>query len=99
VSWFAADTPVISSIRYQFQLMRRKISGEYAARSMEDYDLQAVIDYALDKRSTGLIDDRLYTRSQDAARRGCPFFRYVQLDCPLISATRIIRTRNRDSGS
>ncbi|HEY7546417.1 MAG TPA: VWA domain-containing protein, partial [Blastocatellia bacterium] len=27
-----------------------------------DYDLQSVIDYALDKRSTGLIDDRLYTR-------------------------------------
>jgi nitric oxide reductase activation protein len=28
----------------------------------EDYDLQAVIDYALDKKSTGLVDDRLYTR-------------------------------------
>lgn len=54
---------VISSIRYQFQLMRpenlRRIRGEIDG---EDYDLQAVIDYALDKRSTGLIDDRLYTR-------------------------------------
>ena len=54
---------VISSIRYQFQLLRpenlRKIRGEIDG---EDYDLQAVIDYALDKRSTGLIDDRLYTR-------------------------------------
>jgi len=54
---------VISSIRYQFQLMRpenlRRIRGEVDG---EDYDLQAVIDYALDKRSTGLIDDRLYTR-------------------------------------
>ncbi|PYT08671.1 MAG: hypothetical protein DMF60_04265, partial [Acidobacteria bacterium] len=46
---------VISSIRYQFQLMRpenlRRIRGEIDG---EDYDLQAVIDYALDKRSTGL---------------------------------------------
>jgi hypothetical protein len=54
---------VISSVRYQFQLLRpenlRKIRGEIDG---EDYDLQAVIDYALDKRSTGLIDDRLYTR-------------------------------------
>jgi len=54
---------VISSIRYQFQLMRpenlKRIRGE---NDGEDYDLQAVIDYALDKRSTGLIDDRLYTR-------------------------------------
>jgi hypothetical protein len=54
---------VISSIRYQFQLLRpenlRRIRGEIDG---EDYDLQSVIDYALDKRSTGLIDDRLYTR-------------------------------------
>lgn len=54
---------VISSVRYQFQLLRpenlRRIRGEIDG---EDYDLQAVIDYALDKRSTGLIDDRLYTR-------------------------------------
>jgi nitric oxide reductase NorD protein len=54
---------VISSIRYQFQLMRpenlKRIRGEIDG---EDYDLQAVIDYALDKRSSGLIDDRLYTR-------------------------------------
>jgi hypothetical protein len=54
---------IISSVRYQFQLLRpenlRRIRGEIDG---EDYDLQAVIDYALDKRSTGLIDDRLYTR-------------------------------------
>ena len=54
---------VISSIRYQFQLLRpenlRRIRGEVDG---EDYDLQAVIDYALDKRATGLINDRLYTR-------------------------------------
>jgi hypothetical protein len=54
---------VISSIRYQFQLMRpenlRRIRGEVDG---EDYDLQKVIDYAIDKRTTGLIDERLYTR-------------------------------------
>lgn len=54
---------VISSIRYQFQLMRpenlQRIRGEIDG---DDYDLQSVIDYALDKRSTGMIDDRLYTR-------------------------------------
>ncbi|MEK6301116.1 MAG: VWA domain-containing protein [Acidobacteriota bacterium] len=54
---------VISSIRYQFQLLRpenlRRIRGEIDG---DDYDLQSVIDYALDKRSTGMIDDRLYTR-------------------------------------
>ncbi|HXG65734.1 MAG TPA: VWA domain-containing protein [Blastocatellia bacterium] len=54
---------IISSIRYQFQMMRpenlRRIYGEIDG---EDYDLQAVIDYALDKRSTGLINERLYTR-------------------------------------
>jgi nitric oxide reductase NorD protein len=54
---------IISSVRYQFQLLRpenlRRIRGEIDG---EDYDLQAVIDYALDKRSSGLIDDRLYTR-------------------------------------
>ncbi|HEX5731413.1 MAG TPA: VWA domain-containing protein [Blastocatellia bacterium] len=54
---------VISSVRYQFQLLRpenlRRIRGEVDG---EDYDLQSVIDYALDKRATGLINDRLYTR-------------------------------------
>jgi nitric oxide reductase NorD protein len=54
---------VISSVRYQFQLLRpenlRRMRGEIDG---EDFDLQAVIDYALDKRSTGLTDDRLYTR-------------------------------------
>jgi nitric oxide reductase NorD protein len=54
---------VISSVRYQFQLLRpenlRRIRGEVDG---EDFDLQAVIDYALDRRSTGLVDDRLYTR-------------------------------------
>ena len=54
---------VISSIRYQFQLMRpenlRRIRGEVDG---EEYDLQAVIDYAIDRRATGRVDERLYTR-------------------------------------
>ncbi len=54
---------VISSIRYQFQLMRpenlRRIRGEVDG---EDYDLQRVIDNAIDRRTTGMIDERIYTR-------------------------------------
>jgi len=54
---------VISSIRHQFQLMKpenltrinREIDGE-------DYDLNAVIDYFVDKRADGLQSDRLYTK-------------------------------------
>ena len=54
---------VISSIRHQFQLMKpenltrinREIDGE-------DYDLNAVIDYIVDKKADGLQSDRLYTK-------------------------------------
>lgn len=53
----------ISSIRYQFQLMRpenlRRIRGEIDG---EEFDLQKVIDYAIDRRAIGRIDERLYTR-------------------------------------
>lgn len=54
---------VISSIRYQFQLMRpenlQRVRGEVDG---EEYDLQQVIDYAIDRRATGRVDERLYTR-------------------------------------
>lgn len=54
---------VISSVRYQFQLLRpenlRKIMGELDG---EDYDLQALIDYAIDRRSSGRVSERIYTR-------------------------------------
>jgi hypothetical protein len=54
---------VISSIRYQFQLMRPenllRIRGEVDG---EEYDLQKVIDYAIDRRATGRVDERLYVR-------------------------------------
>ncbi len=54
---------VISSIRHQFQLMKpenltrinREIDGE-------DYDLNAVIDYVIDKKADGRQSDRLYTK-------------------------------------
>jgi len=54
---------VISSIRHQFQLMKpenltrinREIDGE-------EYDLNAVIDYVIDKKADGLQSDRLYTK-------------------------------------
>jgi hypothetical protein len=54
---------VISSIRHQFQMLKpeslRKIKGELDG---EDYDLQAVIDHHVDKKTTGRPSDRLYIR-------------------------------------
>ncbi len=54
---------IISSIRYQFQMLKpesmRKIKGELDG---EDFDLQAVIDHHVDKRTTGQPSDRLYIR-------------------------------------
>ena len=54
---------VISSIRHQFQLMKpenltrvnREIDGE-------DYDLNAVIDFVVDRKADGLQSERLYTK-------------------------------------
>jgi hypothetical protein len=55
--------PLISSVRYQFQLLRpealKKLKGEIDG---EDFDLQAVIDYALDRRTSGRVSERLYVR-------------------------------------
>ncbi|MCS6885217.1 MAG: VWA domain-containing protein [Acidobacteriota bacterium] len=54
---------IISSIKYQFQLLRPesllKIRGELDG---EDFDLQAIVDYAVDRRSSGRIDERLYIK-------------------------------------
>lgn len=59
----AQYAPLISAIRHQFQLLRPealvKIKGEVDG---EDFDLQAVIDYALDRRTSGRVSDRLYSR-------------------------------------
>src|SRR4030095_8142160 len=53
----------ISSIRYQFQLLRpenlRRVRGELDGR---DYGRQAVIDHAIDRRATGRASERLYVR-------------------------------------
>ncbi|MCI0337747.1 MAG: VWA domain-containing protein [Acidobacteria bacterium] len=54
---------VISSIRHQFQMLKpesmRKVKGELDG---EDYDLQAVIDHYVDKKTNGRPSDRLYIR-------------------------------------
>lgn len=54
---------IISSIRHQFQMLRpeslRKVKGELDG---EDFDLQAVIDHHVDKKTTGRPSDRLYIR-------------------------------------
>lgn len=55
--------PLISSIRHQFQLLRpealQKVRGEWDG---EEFDLQAVIDYALDRQTSGRVSERLYVR-------------------------------------
>lgn len=55
--------PMIGLIKRQFQLLRpealRRIRGELDG---EDFDLQAVIDYALDRRTSGRVCERLYVR-------------------------------------
>ncbi|MEO7658497.1 MAG: VWA domain-containing protein, partial [Pyrinomonadaceae bacterium] len=54
---------VISSIRHQFQLMKpenltrinREIDGE-------DYDLNALVDFVIDRRADGLQSEKIYTK-------------------------------------
>jgi hypothetical protein len=54
---------VISSIRHQFQLMKpenlMRVANELDG---EDYDLNAVIDYIIDRRADGHQSERLYTK-------------------------------------
>jgi hypothetical protein len=54
---------VVSSIRHQFQLMKpenlTKISNELDG---EDYDLNAVVDYFIDRRADGQQSERIYTK-------------------------------------
>lgn len=53
----------ISSIRHQFQLMKpenlQRINRELDG---EDYDLNALIDYVVDKRADGQQSERIYTK-------------------------------------
>ena len=54
---------VVSSIRHQFQLMKpenlTKIANELDG---EDYDLNAVVDYFVDRRADGQQSERIYTK-------------------------------------
>ena len=54
---------VISSIRHQFQLMKpenlARITNETDG---EDYDLNAVVDFFIDRRADGQQSDRIYTK-------------------------------------
>jgi nitric oxide reductase NorD protein len=54
---------VISSIRHQFQLMKpenlTKIANELDG---EDYDLNAVVDFFVDRRADGQQSERIYTK-------------------------------------
>jgi nitric oxide reductase activation protein len=54
---------VVSSIRHQFQLMKpedlARVTNEIDG---EDYDLNAVVDYFIDRRADGHQSDRIYTR-------------------------------------
>lgn len=54
---------VISSIRHQFQLMKpenlTKINRELDG---EDYDLNALVDYVIDRRADGMQSENIYTK-------------------------------------
>jgi nitric oxide reductase NorD protein len=54
---------IISSIRHQFQLMKPenllRVQNELDG---EDYDLNAVIDYVIDRRADGQQSERIYTK-------------------------------------
>jgi hypothetical protein len=54
---------VVSSIRHQFQLMKpenlTRVANELDG---EDYDLNAVVDYFIDKRADGQQSERIYTK-------------------------------------
>jgi nitric oxide reductase NorD protein len=54
---------VVSSIRHQFQLMKpenlTRVANELDG---EDYDLNAVIDYLVDRRADGHQSERIYTK-------------------------------------
>jgi nitric oxide reductase NorD protein len=54
---------VISSIRHQFQLLRPEdLTRVYNELDGEEFDLNAVIDYVIDRRADGHQSERLYTK-------------------------------------
>jgi nitric oxide reductase NorD protein len=53
---------VISSIRHQFQLLKpESLTKVFNELDGEEYDLNAVIDYVIDRRADGHQSERLYT--------------------------------------
>jgi nitric oxide reductase activation protein len=63
---------VISSIRHQFQLMKPenllRVSNEVDG---EEFDLNAVIDYVIDRRADGQQSERIYTQATSKTTRRC----------------------------
>lgn len=54
---------VISSIRHQFQLMKpENLTKVHRELDGEDYDLDAVIDFVVDRKSDGRQSENLYTK-------------------------------------
>ena len=53
----------ISSIRHQFQLMKpENLTRVHRELDGEDYDLNALVEYVIDKRADGKFSDRIYTK-------------------------------------
>ncbi len=54
---------VISSVRHQFQLLKpENLTKIHRELDGEEYDLNAVIDYVVDRRASGNVSERLYTK-------------------------------------
>jgi len=54
---------VVSSIRHQFQLMKpENLTRITAELDGEDYDLNAVVDFFIDRRADGQQSERIYTK-------------------------------------
>lgn len=54
---------VISSVRHQFQLMKpENLTRIHQELDGEDYDLNALVDYVIDRRADGQQSERIYTK-------------------------------------
>ncbi len=54
---------VISSIRHQFQLMKpENLTKIHRELDGEDYDLNALVDYVIDRKTDGQQSERIYTK-------------------------------------
>src|SRR4029453_11960428 len=75
---------VISSIRHQFQLMKPenliRVTNEVDG---EEFDLNSVIDYVIDRRADGQQSERIYTKRLRRRRDGAVWFLRDQSSSPL----------------